>query len=216
MQVHRRLRRGLVRRRLVRAARALVGGPANPTARPGLPSAAFPVRLDEGGVVLRELEPADADAFVRLAGDPAVCRYTQVAPVGPAAALRRLTWKLVRAQEPDRSDYELVVEHEGRFAGTVTLHLRSPGTAELGFWLLPEATGRGLALAASTALLRFGADRLDVHRVSATCDVENERAVALLERLGMVREGHLRHAVRTHLGWRDRLLYARILDDPGS
>jgi [ribosomal protein S5]-alanine N-acetyltransferase len=145
-----------------------------------------------------------------------VCRYTQVAPVGPAAALRRLTWKLVRAQQPDRSDYELVVEDEGRFAGTVTLHLRSPGTAELGFWLLPEAAGRGLALRACNALLCFGADSLGVHRISATCDVENGRAIALLERLGMVREGHLRHAVRTHIGWRDRLLYARLLDHPGS
>jgi RimJ/RimL family protein N-acetyltransferase len=46
--------------------------------------------------------------------------------------------------------------------------------------------------------------------------VENGRAIALLERLGMVREGHLRHAVRTHLGWRDRFLYARVLDCPGS
>jgi RimJ/RimL family protein N-acetyltransferase len=40
--------------------------------------------------------------------------------------------------------------------------------------------------------------------------------VALLERLGMVAEGRMRHAARTHLGWRDRLIYARLLEGPGT
>jgi RimJ/RimL family protein N-acetyltransferase len=180
-----------------------------------LPAAVFPVRIESGGVVLRELEPADAEAFARLAGDPAVCHFMKVAPVDGTTALRSLEWKLLRARAPGRSDYELVVEDAGRFVGTVTLHLLGGGTAELAFWLLPEATGRGLAAEACAAVLRFGAEALEVHRVFATSDVENHRAVALLERLGMAPEGRMRDAVRTHLGWRDRLLYARLLDEAG-
>jgi RimJ/RimL family protein N-acetyltransferase len=213
-QVRRQVRRGLVRGRLAGAARRVLGGPSGPEQRLELPPTVFPVRRSGRRVVLRELEETDADAFARLAGDPEVCRFMKVTPADEAAAARSLAWKLLRARQPGRSHYELVVEEGGRFAGTVTLHLIESGTAELGFWLLPEAAGKGLATDACATLLRFGADELGVHRVSATCDVENERAVALLERLGMVREGRMRHAAHTHLGWRDRLLYARLLDEP--
>ena len=166
----------------------------------------FPVRLAAGRVVLRELEPEDAEAFARLAGDAAVYRYMKVGPADHAAALRSLEWKLLRARQPERNVYELAIEEDGRFVGTVALHPHGGGTAELAFSLVPEATGRGLAGEACRAVVDFGADVLDVHRVFATCDVENERAAALLERLGMVLEGRMRDAVRTHLGWRDRLL----------
>jgi RimJ/RimL family protein N-acetyltransferase len=210
------VRLGLARRRLAGAARLVVGGAAGPVHRPALPSGVFPVGLRAGGVALRELGPGDADAFVRLAGDIRVTHFMKTGPLDRAAALRALEWKLLRARFPGRSDYELAVDDGGRFAGTVTLHLVGTGTAELAFWLLPEAAGRGVATDACDVLLRFGAEQLDVHRVFATCDAENDRAVALLERLGMVREGYMRDAALTHLGWRDRLLYARLLDGAGA
>ena len=214
VEVRRQLRRGMVRGRLGEAARRLAGAGPGAVRRPDLPPAVFPVRQQGRRVVLRELAPTDAEAFVRLAGDPVVCRLMKVAPVDQATALRTLTWKLLRARQPGRSDYELVVEHEGAFAGTVTLHLAGGGTGELGFWLLPEAMGRGLATDACSTLVHFGAEALELHRLSATCDVENHRAVALLERLGMAPEGRMRHAVRTELGWRDRLLFAQLLEEP--
>jgi ribosomal-protein-alanine N-acetyltransferase len=214
VQVRRRVRVGLVRRRFALAARRLVGT-AGPARLPELPPAVFPVRLAGERVVLRELEATDADAYARLTGDPDVCRFMKVPPVAESTAVRSLTWKLLRARQPDRSTYELAVEHEGRFVGTVTLHLIDAGTAELAFWILPHASGKGLATDASATLLRFGAASLRVHRINATCDPENERAVALLERLGLTREGRMRQAVRTHLGWRDRLVYGRLLDDSG-
>jgi len=204
-----------MRRRLADAARRVVGD-AGPIRRPELPPAVFPVRREGRRVVLRELTPFDAEPFSRLAGDREVCRFMKVAPVDEATAVQVLSWKLLRARQPGRSDYELAVEHDGRFAGTVTLHLLGAGTGELGFWFLPDVTGRGLATDACSTLLRFGAEALDLHRVQATCDAQNDRAARLLERLDMAPEGRMRHAVHTHLGWRDRLLYARLLDEPGS
>jgi [ribosomal protein S5]-alanine N-acetyltransferase len=214
VQVRRHVRRGLVRRRVAGAVRRVVGAAEGPVVGPELPAAVFPVRLAGRHVALRELAATDAEAFARLAGDPEVCRFMKVRPVDQATALRSLSSRLVRARQPGRSAYELAVEHDGRFAGTVTLYLLGAGTAELGAWFLPEATGRGLATDACLTLLRFGAEELDLHRVHATCDVENGRAVALIEGIGMSPEGRMRHAVRTHLGWRDRLLYARLLDEP--
>jgi ribosomal-protein-alanine N-acetyltransferase len=214
VQVRRHVRRGLVRRRLAGAVTRVVGVAPGPVVGPELPTSVFPVRLAGRRVALRELAETDAEAFARLAGDPEVCRFMKVRPVEQATALRSLSSRMVRARQPGRSAYELAVEHDGRFAGTVTLHLLGTGTGELGFWFLPEATGQGLATDACLTVLRFGVEALDLHRVHATCDVENGQAVAVLERIGMSPEGRMRHAVRTHLGWRDRLLYARLFDEP--
>ena len=67
--------------------------------------------------------------------------------------------------------------------------------------------------ALDTLVAALGADR-DVYRVWATCNVDNERSVRLLQRAGFLLEGRLtRHAVYPSLGPepRDSLLYAKAL-----
>ena len=49
---------------------------------------------------------------------------------------------------------------------------------------------------------------LSLHRIWATCDVDNRASARILEKVGMRREGHLRHSVRRKGEWRDSYLYA--------
>jgi RimJ/RimL family protein N-acetyltransferase len=54
----------------------------------------------------------------------------------------------------------------------------------------------------------FGFETLALHRISATCDVDNVASARVLEKLGMKREGHIRHTARRKGEWRDSYLYA--------
>ena len=77
----------------------------------------------------------------------------------------------------------------------------------------PGVLGKGYATESATAMLRFGFERLRLHRVSAGCDVLNVSSCRVLEKLGMVREGHLRDG-RYHQGrWRDTFVYGILAEE---
>jgi aminoglycoside 6'-N-acetyltransferase len=48
------------------------------------------------------------------------------------------------------------------------------------------------------------------HRITASCDARNTASAAVLERLGMRREGHLRESTWAKGEWTDDLLYGLL------
>ena len=62
--------------------------------------------------------------------------------------------------------------------------------AVIGFTISPTHWRNGYAAEAITCLLEFLFDDLDLHRVSADCDVENSGSWHTLEKAGFRREAH--------------------------
>lgn len=84
---------------------------------------------------------------------------------------------------------------------------------EIGYWLRSSAVGKGIVTESTNALTRFAFRALRAKRVELRCDPLNVRSVAVIERLGFAREGHLRGEI-AHPGpdgvrIRDTLIYAR-------
>jgi RimJ/RimL family protein N-acetyltransferase len=67
---------------------------------------------------------------------------------------------------------------------------QEPYLAEIGFTLAREHQGKGFASEAVSRLLDYAFDDLGLHRVAAIADCRNKPSRALLERVGMRREGH--------------------------
>lgn len=61
------------------------------------------------------------------------------------------------------------------------------------------------------ALTKFGFNQLSLHRIFATCDVDNKRSAHVLEKIGMQNEGSLREHKWIRGAWRDSYLYAIII-----
>lgn len=80
--------------------------------------------------------------------------------------------------------------------------------AEIGFTLAREHQGRGYASEAVSRVLDYVFGVLSVHRIIAITDCENDSSVALLERLGMRREGRFIQNVWFKGKWGDEYLYA--------
>ena len=68
-------------------------------------------------------------------------------------------------------------------------------TYELGYIFNPRDQGRGYATEASKALVGHAFAEMDVHRVIANCNPANIASWRVLERIGFVREGHLRRNI---------------------
>jgi len=89
---------------------------------------------------------------------------------------------------------------------------------EIGFTLAPDYQGRGYATEAVRLLAGYLFTVRGKHRITACCDARNAASAALLERLGMRREGHLRQSTWAKGEWTDDLLYALLHDEwhPGT
>ena len=86
-----------------------------------------------------------------------------------------------------------------------------PRQCEIGFTLAERYQGHGYATEAARLLIGYLFTVRGKHRIIAHVDPRNAPSAAVLERLGMRREGHLRESTWAKGEWTDDLLYA-VLD----
>ncbi|MEV0426573.1 GNAT family N-acetyltransferase [Micromonospora sp. NPDC050495] len=170
----------------------LADDPPGPTARllPDLPDG----RLTDGVVTLRRVGPADADALYRLHTLPEVVanRVPPVPPTRESIARRcRLAeshWLAGRS-----ADFAVLDAATGEVAGGCALVYDEPATGQamLGYSLLPEARGRGLATRAVRLVAGWAFD-VGLARLWAGTRPENLGSQRVLAKAGFGREGLLR------------------------
>ncbi|HWL87539.1 MAG TPA: GNAT family protein [Polyangiaceae bacterium] len=102
-----------------------------------------------------------------------------------------------------------------KFLGVVGLesfaHLHQ--SAELGYWLRSDVTGRGCMTEAATALLTWAFRELKAHRVRVAAATDNHASLAVIRRLGFRFEGIAREAERCHGRWLDHAVFALLATD---
>jgi RimJ/RimL family protein N-acetyltransferase len=106
--------------------------------------------------------------------------------------------------------YDFAIRENGRIVGGVGIHSVDSisRNAQLGYYLLPPARGRGVLHLAARALTGAAFTRLGLHRLEIRCIRENERGRAVAERLGFRFEGVLEDAELLHGAFRDVALYS--------
>lgn len=172
----------------------------------------FPIRTER--LLLREVREEDFDDVHAYAIDPEVVRYMDWGPNTPEVTREVLDrWMTEQASWP-RGHVNLVVElvEEARVIGSIRLSLQEPGNADFGYSYNSAYWRKGYGYEAAEAIVGVAFDGLRLHRVWATCDVRNRGSFAIMEKLGMRREGTLRKNQLVRDGWRDTHLYA-LLDE---
>ncbi|MGW6933477.1 GNAT family N-acetyltransferase [Lentzea sp. NPDC054927] len=86
-------------------------------------------------------------------------------------------------------------------------------SADLSYWVLPEARGAGVAVRATDTLTRWAFDTVGLHRISLEHSTANLASCRVATRLGLDLEGILRGAVRHADGWHDMHRHARLRHD---
>lgn len=84
--------------------------------------------------------------------------------------------------------------------------------AYLGYGLARTHVGQGLMFEALQAVVHFGFESLNLHRIMANYLPANERSARLLSRLGFQREGHAPAYLRLDGRWQDHVLTALTND----
>ncbi|KKW64409.1 GNAT family N-acetyltransferase [Mycolicibacterium elephantis] len=153
--------------------------------------------LTEGDVTVRRLRHDDADAFAAGTTDPAVRRYGHLPlPEYSPRVVRDQIDGVIADGLADGSLAVLAIADASadEFLGSIVMFdVRETG-AEVGFWLSPQARGRGAAQHALRAVVRV-AGAAGLTRLTARTVPENAGSRRVLEGVGFVQTGEPRAQV---------------------
>jgi ribosomal-protein-serine acetyltransferase len=112
-------------------------------------------------------------------------------------------------------DIGLRIIYQGKIAGATGFHEinRKDKSAEIGYWLAKEFTGKGLATKSIAKLLEYGFDDLQLNRIVIKCVPENVKSRAIPEKLGFVQEGIEREGGWLHIRFVDHIVYSMLVKE---
>ena len=169
-------------------------------------------------VALRRFHPGDVATFVAYRSSEQVARFQSWDAPYPREEGERFIREIAR-DHPDTAgewfQFAVGLRATGQLIGDCAAMPQAgdPRQCEIGFTIAPDYQGRGYATEAVRLLLNYLFTERGKHRITAYCDPRNAASVALLERLGMRREGHLRESTWAKDEWTDDLVYALLHDE---
>lgn len=151
------------------------------------------VELSAGGLLLRPFRPEDAEAVFVACQDDEIQRWTTV----PSPYQRKdADWFVASCGErwsAHNPTFACVDAASGELLGSFDLQECAAEEGPLtGFWVAPDARGRGIAVTAVQRLARWAFDDLALPRVRWAAYVGNTPSRRVAERAGFVMEGTAR------------------------
>jgi RimJ/RimL family protein N-acetyltransferase len=146
-------------------------------------------------LALRLVREEDLPSLLEMNADDCVTRYLPYESWrGMEDAREWLGRAVARLAAGEAWQFVIVQRASGDVIGSCLLfHFDLPnGRAELGYLLGREHWGAGYMAEAAAALIEFAFGTVGLRRLEAEIDPRNEASARLLERVGFVKEGHLR------------------------
>lgn len=137
-------------------------------------------------LILRQIEDDDANAIMALRSNPEVNKYID----RPSDITMENVKEFIEAIKKGESLYRVIILKENyQLIGTVCLWQFSfeTGSAEIGYELLPQFSGKGYMQEAVSKVIEFGFNQLELQKIDAFTTQDNERSIKLLDRLHFVK-----------------------------
>lgn len=155
-----------------------------------------PLRTDR--LLLRELTLDDIDGLWERRNDPSVAEYQNWTVPYSKEEASRVVAGVVAMDGPEDGEWwmcAVVDAATGETVGDLALHLEHGArTAEIGYTLDSAHWGKGYAVEAAEALVEYLFETLEVTRVFGMLHPDNPASARVLERVGMLFEGHTRNS----------------------
>lgn len=169
----------------------------------------FPI-LESDCIRLRGIEDNDIESLYKLFSNPQVMRYWSRGPMTTSQEALDYANSIVEGFTKRTLLNWIVADLEtDQMIGTCTLYEINPqhARAGLGYALMPEYWGKGLASEAASLAISYGFLELGLHRIEADTEPNNLRSNKVLERFGFKREGLLRERFFHPDGIQDSLIF---------
>ena len=158
-----------------------------------------PPTLRDGDLVLRPKRLEDIDAITAACQDPEIPRWTFVPSPYTRADAEAFFVRSAEEQEAGRTVHVLAVDaQDDQLLGSFSLMELDlePGYGEIGYWVVAEARGRGIATRAVRLLADWAREELGLTKIDVLPHKENAASRRVAEKAGFADTGELVGAPR--------------------
>jgi RimJ/RimL family protein N-acetyltransferase len=167
--------------------------------------------LGDAVVLLRPWRPTDVGATLTAFSDAVFQRFWTAPTPDSEADVHRgfveLEQARLRGERVDLAFVEPANDDVLLGGGSLFEVDLKQGRAAVGYWLAPEARGRGVATHAVRLIAGWAFEKLAVARLELTCGPDNHASQRVAERCGFTRAGLLRSHTPFKGGRRDTVVF---------
>ncbi|MBB4824711.1 ribosomal-protein-serine acetyltransferase [Sporosarcina luteola] len=118
-------------------------------------------------------------------------------------------------QYSENNGFQAGIWYQGELAGVVGLHgiNWANRSTSLGYWLGKDFEGKGLMTRSCQAVIDYCFNELNLNRIEIRVAAENYKSRAIPERLGFMKEGHIRQAEWLYDKFVDHDVFGRVKAD---
>jgi len=161
---------------------------------------------------IREYTKADFVGVHAYSEDSETVRFMTWGPNTPEDTRAFIQLAISQQVIEPRVNYHFIVTMKGieQVIGGCGIHIRRPAHrgAEIGYCFNKQYWRQGYATETMGALLKFGFETLQMHRIIATCDSGNIGSERVMQKSGLRKEAYFVQELWQKGRWRDSLLYA--------
>ena len=172
--------------------------------------------IETARLSLRPLGQEDLEAMFAIRSRPDVARYLYWEPRSREEVADSIATSRSTLEDEGQALRLAVVRRDlGFVIGDVLLgwESRQHMQGEIGFIIHPDHQGKGFATEAAREMLKLGFQGLGLHRIVGRCEDRNAASAAVMERLGMRREGHFIANEWIKGEWQGGFVYAMLSEE---
>jgi RimJ/RimL family protein N-acetyltransferase len=170
--------------------------------------------LADGAIALRRWSLDDVPELVRCCNDAEIRRWLPPIRIPYTEQDATDFIAMAAADDDDRLTLAIVDRDDATtLMGSIGLRVLEPFVAQTGYWVAPEARGRGIAAAALRLLSSWVLAHAELARLQLFTDVDNPASMRVAERAGFTREGMLRNWYDLRGERRDAVIFSMLPGD---
>jgi ribosomal-protein-alanine N-acetyltransferase len=150
--------------------------------------------LETERLLLRRVTVDDADEMFLLRSNPDSMKYVP-RPLAESRedALQHIAMIDSKIEDNTGINWAITLKGNPKFIGIIGHYRIQPENyrAEIGYMILPEYYGKGIATEAIKATLAYGFEDMSLHSIEAVIDPENTASERVLQKNGFVKEAHI-------------------------
>jgi Acetyltransferases, including N-acetylases of ribosomal proteins len=177
--------------------------------------------LTSNRLIFREFEVADYNYYCSIFSNEQVMKYAYYDCMRNNEELFRGFSEVIDLNKVkhNRREYDFAVfrKDDNIFIGTALILVSYRGdiplNGEIGYFLIPDFWGMGYATEIANAMTGYCFEKLNLHRVIASCNVNNPNSEKIMKKIGMQKEGEFRKARFKDGHWDNELKYGILKEE---